>query len=284
MSEDPLERLLDSLQDWILEAATTRIAHRSWLASDIGHTFSTNPHMDANGTMLRHLAASLPQTARLLDFGCGDVPSRRLYEQLGFRWVGLDYGESIDPAYEKGKAQGSESIVYYDGLRIPFDDAEFDVVWSTRSLEHILDVEVSFSEIARVTREHGFFAGSVSFLEPYHARSTFSFSPYGFSLILRKHGFELIEIAAGIDGLSLILQRLAGIFGSTSDRERIRGLQGGLARVIAQRMEALGYGRFEIQSVLLQVCGHFRFIARRLPAAAAEEYASHDGAPVQRCR
>ncbi len=46
---------------------------------------------------------------------------------------------------------------------------------------------MALSEISRVLKHTtGVFAGSVSFLEPYHPWSTFGYSPYGLYVILKN--------------------------------------------------------------------------------------------------
>jgi ubiquinone/menaquinone biosynthesis C-methylase UbiE len=43
----------------------------------------------------------------------------------------------------------------YDGQKIPFEDKKFDVVLSNAVLEHVLDLEVFFRNLGRVTKNGG---------------------------------------------------------------------------------------------------------------------------------
>jgi hypothetical protein len=56
-------------------------------------------------------------------------------------------------------------------------------------------VGMTFAEISRVLKARGYFMGATSFLEPYHAQSTYSYTPYGFRLICERHGLKLLECA-----------------------------------------------------------------------------------------
>jgi len=52
-------------------------------------------------------------------------------------------------------AFNDSGIVLYDGVRIPFGDREFDVVFSSHVLEHVADIRPFLDEIARVLKEDG---------------------------------------------------------------------------------------------------------------------------------
>ncbi|WP_124962374.1 class I SAM-dependent methyltransferase [Sulfurisoma sediminicola] len=129
--------------------------------------------------------AKLASGTNLLDFGCGRGPHRELLERSGFTWTGLEYGSSNAPGMI-GVSQ-SKQISFYDGKRIPFEECSFDAIWSWQALEHVPEPDMALSEISRVLKHTtGVFAGSVSFLEPYHPWSTFGYSPYGLYVILKN--------------------------------------------------------------------------------------------------
>lgn len=262
---DFMASLAGQLDGWIGSWQEKDIKPHSRLSRDLQGAISHDPTFRSNPAMLRHLAASLPQNARVLDFGCGDLPSKHLFDKLGFDWIGLDYASSIDPAYHKGRRLPADKIVYYDGADIPFGDGEFDLVWSTQALEHVQDPEAAFAEIARVTRAGGCLAGSVSFLEPYHARSTYSYTPYGFRLLAERHGFALRTISPGVDGLTLMLKRLCGIAGDPFDWGDVFRQGGLLTPLIERKLLGAGHGETDVAEMLLQICGHFRFILSKMP-------------------
>ncbi len=157
----------------------------------------------------------------------------------------------------------ADQVVTYDGRDLPFEDSSFDCVWSWQALEHVEDIEKSFSEINRVLRPNGVFFGSTSFLEPYHARSTFSYTLYGFNIVCRRHGFELCEIAPSMDGLSYLLKKLGSIL-QIAEGPDFHDLieRADLLGSIRERLTQEGRAE-EWVHIAAQLCGTFRFIARK---------------------
>jgi SAM-dependent methyltransferase len=62
---------------------------------------------------------------------------------------------AIDVAACPEEAAGVWPVVRYDGVRIPFPDRSFDIVFSSNTLEHIPGVEQFQAEIHRVLRTDG---------------------------------------------------------------------------------------------------------------------------------
>ena len=80
------------------------------------------------------VADRFPQSAKVLDIGCGMGREAFLLSKRGFSVVGLDISEEvIRGARELAKENGIDlPFLCYDGKTLPFDDARFDVtvVWS----------------------------------------------------------------------------------------------------------------------------------------------------------
>lgn len=116
--------------------------------------------------MLSQKGFELPRGARLLDFGCGE--GRLVYE---YRDMGYEaYGFDILPTAKLRDEHDQEFFLYsltgqppyapdYSvdprSYRIPAEDNSFDFVFSISTLEHILDYDTAFLELARVTRRGG---------------------------------------------------------------------------------------------------------------------------------
>ncbi|MEX3972088.1 class I SAM-dependent methyltransferase [Paraburkholderia caribensis] len=86
----------------------------------------------------------------VLDVGAGESPWRG--------WLSKDakyFGIDIGNATEFGMSSERNDITYYDGRRIPFEDAHFDNAICIEVLEHAQDPKLLLSEIARVLKPRG---------------------------------------------------------------------------------------------------------------------------------
>lgn len=174
-------------------------------------------------TMLERVVANLgEESPKLLDFGSGGggaVKTLRKYLP-NMSYTGIDL--SVDAAPD----DPSLRFVAYDGVTMPFDDGSFDLCFTKQVLEHVMDPHCAAREISRVLRPGGKLVGSVSFLEPYHAFSTFNWSPYGLVSVFSQYGLRVDELRPGIDGGSMFFRALLGrehfrtSFGHTSTYNR----------------------------------------------------------------
>src|SRR5436305_6499490 len=142
----------------------------------------------------------------VLDLGCGTGDSVEQFRNVdpSVRWVGVDVERSPEVA---ARRRTDASFVTFDGLNLPFEDASFDAVYCKQVLEHVRAPAPLLAEVARVLRPGGLFAGSTSQLEPFHSYSTWNYTPYGLSLLLRDAGLPAVEMRPGIDSLALIVPR-----------------------------------------------------------------------------
>ena len=88
----------------------------------------------------------------ILDIGCGPRGSLEWAAGAGRR-VGLD--PLADEYLRLGADKHAMTYVSSGSEKMPFGDAEFDVVCSINSLDHVEDVDASLAEIARVCRPGG---------------------------------------------------------------------------------------------------------------------------------
>jgi SAM-dependent methyltransferase len=208
----------------------------------------------ADGWIPRVVDPAVP-APRVLDLGCGSGGSRELFlaHHPGVRWTGLDVHGSPSPP-----PSGDPDIVLYDGTRIPFANAGFDVVFCKQVLEHVTHPRDVLAEVARVLVPGGAFAGSTSQLEPFHARSTFGYTAYGLALLLGEAGFRLQEIRPGIDGLTLTarsLSRGAAWFG------RWFGRDSPLNHALELAGRVAGSSPAEVNAAKLKFSGQLAFLA-----------------------
>jgi SAM-dependent methyltransferase len=85
----------------------------------------------------------------LLEIGAGSGVQARALHEAGFEVSAIDVkeaGAADLPAFP---------VQVYDGRRIPFPDAHFDVVYSSHTLEHIAPLDDFQREIQRVLKKDG---------------------------------------------------------------------------------------------------------------------------------
>jgi ubiquinone/menaquinone biosynthesis C-methylase UbiE len=87
-------------------------------------------------------------SGKLLDFGCGTKPYKKLFKNVT-HYVGVDL--KIDREHQNQNFVDA----FYDGKTIPFGDNEFDAVLSTEVLEHVFNIDAILSEIHRVLKKGG---------------------------------------------------------------------------------------------------------------------------------
>jgi SAM-dependent methyltransferase len=153
-----------------------------------------------------------PASPRVLDLGCGAGDSVDLFRSLDpdVTWVGVDIEESPEVT---ARTRGDAEFVTFDGEHLPFEDGSFDLVYCKQVLEHVERPRELVAEAARVLSPGGWFAGSTSQLEAFHSRSTFNWTPYGFTVVAESAGLEVVELRPVIDGLTLVAWRAVGLPG-----------------------------------------------------------------------
>src|SRR3954447_20719288 len=194
--------------------------------------------------------------ALVIDLGCGRGDSVDVFRAAdpGVRWVGV---EVSDADFARGD---DAQLRLFDGVNLPFADASVDVVFCKQVLEHVERPDALVPAVARVLRPGGMFAGSTSHLEPFHARSTANFTPYGLKRLLERSGLELEALMAGIAAPTRIARRLLRGAGCC---ERWWSRRSPLNTLIDGAGRALGWDAEDRNAVKLLFCGHYAFLARR---------------------
>ena len=91
-----------------------------------------------------------PKGARLLEIGAG---TGRQAQELASRGYDVAAIEIPDSNYTSERLF---PIIDYDGRRIPFPDASFDIVFSSNVLEHVPDLVQMHAEVRRVLKPDGY--------------------------------------------------------------------------------------------------------------------------------
>lgn len=103
------------------------------------------------------------QGKRVLDAGCGTgYGTGYLVDNGASSATGADYSEkAVQFAKENFSGADRDFIVANLGETFPFQDAEFDAIFSSQAMEHIGQIEVFFSECCRVLKPDGVMVFSV---------------------------------------------------------------------------------------------------------------------------
>jgi SAM-dependent methyltransferase len=145
----------------------------------------------------RHLAAVAPQArGRLLDVGCGQKPYLDIFGPRVTEYIGVEHESTFAETHSSTRALRPD--VYYDGKRLPFDDASFDTVINIQVLEHTASPQALLHEISRVLKRDGLLIISVPFSFRLHEEphDYFRYTPHGLASMLREAGLEIVTISA----------------------------------------------------------------------------------------
>lgn len=197
----------------------------------------------------------------ILDVGCGLGKSRgQLLSFIkGATWTGVDIEGSPEVNAREGRR---DDLVTFDGVHLPVENGIIDLVYSFQVFEHVRYPEKLLADIARVLSLRGLFIGQTSQLEPYHSRSIFNYTPYGWKLICEDAGLEIVELRPGIDGITLI-ERTA--FGKSGRFNRWFIKESPINQRISKVEKSKGTDNELLNLKKLNVSGQFCFVARRSP-------------------
>ena len=105
-------------------------------------------------TELQPLRSQFPSGSRVLELGGGSGFQASILSSWGCRVESIDVASRPDPLSQRYGRQYF-AVTTYDGQRIPFADASFDVVYSSHMLYHAVDLDSMLAEISRVLRPGG---------------------------------------------------------------------------------------------------------------------------------
>lgn len=104
-------------------------------------------------------------TTKILDFGCGEGGLVYALRDRGYDAHGFDLHERVKYRNPEDRQyfgfavprsnDTSNSTFSESNYRIPFPDNHFDLVFSSSVLEHVMDLDPTWREIARITKSTG---------------------------------------------------------------------------------------------------------------------------------
>jgi len=159
------------------------------------------PLYDGHETLPYHLdpaharvLAELPPGSRVLEIGCGGGQNRGWMTRHDLSYIGTDLSRTR--VFDWLQKYGGPDLLC-DAHFLPFQDGQFDAVYSAATTEHLACPQRVVREVFRVLKPGGLFLGNVSFLEAWHDDSYFHMSPLGVCELLADAGFTVENVWPG---------------------------------------------------------------------------------------
>ena len=124
---------------------------------------------------------------RLLDFGCGTMPYRSLFEHT--QYTGVDY---LAPG---ASTEGKVADFFYDGKTLPFENDSFDAVLSSEVFEHVFNLDDMLAELNRVLKPGGkmLFTCPFAFGEHEEPWDFARYTSFAIAALMERHGFRVVN-------------------------------------------------------------------------------------------
>jgi SAM-dependent methyltransferase len=217
-----------------------------------------NPIVEAR--QMLNAATHSQNVTTFLDVGCGTGDSYDLFADGGarLRWIGLDIMDSQEVI---GRQRRELPFCFFDGVDIPLANNSVDIAYSRQVFEHVRHPERLLAEVHRVLRPDGWFVGSTSHLEPFHSRSYWNYTPYGFCVLLREAGFRSVQVRPGIDSVTLIARRFLGYLGLAGLLDRFFYVESPTNIIMEVALRSIRQPTNRRNAIKLLFSGQFCFIA-----------------------
>lgn len=99
---------------------------------------------------ISNLISYFPNGSKILEIGSGTGWQANYLESMGFEVSAVDLK---DGNYTENSVR---KIDFYDGVKLPYSNDSFDIVFSSNVLEHVKEVMNFQNEIKRVLKKNGF--------------------------------------------------------------------------------------------------------------------------------
>lgn len=172
-----------------------------------------NSNEDVRSQWLAQVLSALPEGARILDAGAGELRNKPLCSHLLYVSQDVCQYEGTGDALglQTGSWDTSKIDIVCDIVNIPEPDASFDAILCSEVFEHLPDSLKALDEFVRLLKPGGRliitapFASLVHFA-PYHYAT--GYSRYWYEYHLPSKGLEIKELSPNGDWFSYVRQEI----------------------------------------------------------------------------
>ena len=156
-------------------------------------------------TIYRFLSGHLRNVSgRMLDVGAGQAPWKGLLP-VAAEYFGVD-------VYDAGNFGMSrrDEIVFYDGVTLPFEVAEFDNAMCIEVLEHVPDPVAFLREVGRVLKPGALMLLTVPWAARIHhvPHDYHRFTRFRLEALLEESGFDAISLTERGDDVAVVANKI----------------------------------------------------------------------------
>ncbi len=188
--DEKRQRLGREARKAMLEYDWAKIVEEKWLPffkqvkkdleNPYGEDYFENREHANKGLNYIHISKSLKGN-KVLEVGCGDGELLEKLKKQGYEVYGCDISEE---AVKRTKKRGIENVKQIDVDKgLPYEDEEFDTVYSMHLLEHLENDRALIQETVRVAKERIIHLIPLGFRDDWTHKRV-----YGFSRVMAKLG------------------------------------------------------------------------------------------------
>ncbi len=170
-------------------------------------------NLSVRNAWLESVLKNLPNNARILDAGAGELANKKYCSHLNY--VSQDLCEYEGTGDTKGLQTGSwdthQIDIISDIASIPEENSSFDIILCSEVFEHLPDPMLAMREFQRLLKPGGILIltapfNSLTHFAPYHYSS--GFNRYYYEINLDQLGFDVVELTANGNYFEYIAQEL----------------------------------------------------------------------------
>lgn len=176
----------------------------SWLQEENFHpTFLgilTNPfYIARKGLALKIKQKSEFLQGDILDIGCGQKPYKRFFRTSDY--IGLELDTPDNRTFK-------QADYFYNGVKMPFGDNQFDSILCNQVLEHVFDPELFLKEVYRVVKPGGTVMFTVPFMWDEHEKphDYARYTSFALKYLFEKNKFKVVDASKTVSNLGAIFQ------------------------------------------------------------------------------